>query len=215
MSMDMSKYVAEIQHAATEVIKLVWSERQKLELLLPNIKRLTKEMEEGYSRVDFLALNPNLDDDNLSTAIYWDTYFGPDKDRHYALKDRAELESLVAARRFSTGAQSGSLLQYGKQGISIVYGDLNAAPPGRAVGSQALRDVVWQARNHALHWEDGSPRRLVEVCFDTLARDFGPQFSEYRTRTLAFDVVELLGWRSFEEFKKDMLTLTPKAGSWG
>ena len=62
-----------------------------------------------------------MDDDNLSTAIYWDTYFGPDKDRYYAEKSKPDIEALIAMRRFSTDAQSGSILQYAKQGISLVH----------------------------------------------------------------------------------------------
>lgn len=205
--MNITQYLAEIEYAATQTIALVWKERQKLQELLTRIEGLTKEMEAGYSQVGFLVQNPDLDDDNLSTAIHWDTHFGADKDRFFALKDQAELKELLSARTFSTGAQSASLLQYAKQGISIAFHRLSACPPGRAVGSQSLKDVVWQARNQALHWEEGSPHSPVVSCFETLATDFGPPFRNYRAQNLAFEVVDLLGWRSFEDFERDLLTL--------
>jgi len=137
---------------------------------------------------------------------------------HYALKDQENLAALVATRSFSTSAQSGSLLQYAKAGISLVHHDVFAShdkvyealakcPSGRLVGTQPLREVVWQSRNHAMHWEDGVPNKSVQRCFDTLVQDFGTTFAEYRTRNLSFEVIQLLGWNSFEDFQRDMLTL--------
>ncbi len=119
------------------------------------------------------------------------------------------MKELISTRAFSRAAQSASLLQYGKQGISLVYGKPSNCPDGRLIGTQSLRDVIWQGRNHALHWEEGNPKAAVEDCFQKLAADFDPGFADYATRNLAFAVVEVLGWTSFDAFKADMLTLQP------
>jgi hypothetical protein len=47
----------------------------------------------------------------------------------------------------------------------------------------------------------------VQRCFDQLAADFDPSFSEYRTRNLSFELVRLLNWRTFDDFRNDMLLL--------
>jgi hypothetical protein len=88
-----------------------------------------------------------------------------------------------------------------------VHGDLNLSPDGRMIGNQPLKNVVWQSRNQALHWEDGSFKRAVTLCFEALARDIDPRFSEYTIRNMAWDIVGLLGWKEFSDFERDMLTL--------
>ncbi len=84
--MDMNSYLREIEYAATSVIKLVWDEHAQMNDIDARIQAATKEMEEGYKLVQFLQDNPDFDDDHLSTAVHWDTHFGPDKERYYALK---------------------------------------------------------------------------------------------------------------------------------
>ena len=106
---------------------------------------------------------------------------------------------------------SGAILQFAKQGISIVHKNPKNCPPGRKVGSQDLRNVIWQARNHAMHYEE-SPKHKPEVleCFKTLELDFGPQFSLYAHPgvNLSKEVVEVLSWHGFETFREDMLLLS-------
>lgn len=205
--MDMTTYLAEIEHAATAVIALIWREREKLKELEKSIAVHTDAMKAGYGKVASLVADPDLDDDLLATAVHWDTYWGPDKDQHEATEEKAAVTSSILARAFSTSVLSASALQYGKQGISLVHGGLQHCPAGRSIGSQAVRDIVWQGRNHALHWEEGNPHKPVEDCFNALTVDFGIQFADFKTRNLAFEVIELLGWRTFAEFKADMLTL--------
>ena len=50
----------------------------------------------------------------------------------------------------------------GKQGISIVHGGLGAAPNGRMIGSQPLKEVIWQGRNQGFHWAEQSFHPPVE-----------------------------------------------------
>src|ERR1700730_14801896 len=172
--MDFTTYLHEIEHAASETIKLIWFEREQMENLQARIAALTANVEDSNRRLEFLALNPDLDDDNDSTAIYWESYFGPEKDRFYAEKRKPDLESLIATRAFSRDAQSGSLLQYAKQGISLVHHGLAACPDGRLIGSQSVKNVIWQGRNQAIHWDEGNFKRPVVNCFRTLAQEKDP-----------------------------------------
>jgi hypothetical protein len=202
--MDINTYLQQIEHAASETLKLIWFERKQLEDLQAQLASLSAEVDDANRRLDFLALNPDLDDENDSTAIYWETYFGPEKERHYAEKSKPYLESLIEARAFSTDAQSGNLLQYAKQGISFAHHGLAPCPDGRLIGSQPIKTIIWQGRNQALHWEDGNFTRPVVNCFETLEREIDPKFGDYARRNLAFDVIELFGWRTVADFEADL-----------
>jgi hypothetical protein len=98
------------------------------------------------------------------------------------------------------------LLQIARQGISIVHGG-SVLPVGRPIGTQPLSVVVWEARNQAMHWDDDQLRGRLEECFETLARDIDAKYGEYRAQSLAFEVVELLGWRTVEAFEDDFVAL--------
>ena len=103
----------------------------------------------------------------------------------------------------------GALLQLGKQGIAAAHGTRLAAPPGRMLGSQPLRDVVWGARNQAMHAEEGEYRVDTLEVFRSLETDFGSKFYLDSTvrQSRASEVCELLGWTEYAAFEKDMRDL--------
>jgi hypothetical protein len=206
--MNISDYLAEIGHAAETVVSEIYRERDALVETQAELDRLTAATRDGYRRAEFLAMNPDLDDDGLGTAIHWDTYFGVDKERHNKGAEQEQLVQRLAARQFSTAALSGSLLQYGKQGISLRYGKKKAGcPDGRIVAGIPLAEVIWQARNQALHWEDGSFQGPTTKCFEHLAENANPVFAEFTERSMAFEIVELLGWNDVGAFFADLKLL--------
>ena len=149
---------------------------------------------------------PYPDDDGLATAIYWDTYIGPDKERFHKDAVIMQLGERVAAKSFSTDALAGSLLQYAKQGIALRYGkNREGCPHGRMIDVVTLHEVIWQARNKSMHWEEGNPHSRVHRCFEHLAEASDAKFSEYRNRNLAFEVICLLGWSTTNNFSGDLL----------
>lgn len=206
--MTISEYLIEIEHAATETLRLVWSEQQRLDALEALIGRLSAEIEDSARRVQWLIDNPEFDDDLQATAMHWESHFGPEKDKYYAEKSKPELEALLNLRRFSIGALSANMLQYGKQGISLVHGRLESCPDGRLIGTQPSKNVIWQSRNQALHWEDGAFNPPVVRCFEALARDMDLKFCDYTSRNMAWDVLGLLGWKDFVDFQREMLMLS-------
>ena len=206
--MAMGDYLAEIEYAASNLVPVIWEERNRLRSLEVEMASLTRLVEDNYRRAEFVAMNSeDPDDAAMATGMYWENYFGDDKERHYKDKDRAKLVDQIAAHALSIGSLAGSLLQYAKQGISLAHGGLAACPNGRAIGSQFLKDVIWQGRNQAIHWEDGNPHPPVRQCFDKLAAEFAPTFVEYTKRNMAVDVVELLDWTDFVKFRADLLSL--------
>src|SRR5258705_8470239 len=214
--MDMATYLSQIEYAASNTIDSIWADYKHIVELQGRKATSGAEMRQGYSQVEAILSDPDLgDEDGIATGLYWETYFGADKEHHEVSVKLKEKETLIQVRSFSTSSQSGTLLQYAKQGISLVHQaafnangtarGLAQCPQGRLIGSQPLRDVIWQGRNHAIHWEEGNPHPAVEACFNTLIADFGPSFADYRTRNLAFEIVQELDWRSYPKFRDDML----------
>ncbi|MEG3998065.1 hypothetical protein [Microcoleus sp. SVA1B1] len=201
----LDDYLAEIEHAVVTVISEIHAEHEHLAQLQLELTALTAATEDGYRRAEFFALNPEFDDEGLATAIHWDTYFGPDKDRYYKERDAQATEAKISTRRFSIAALSGNLLQYARQGLSIRYGKNRAGcPVGREVAGISLHEIIWQGRNQALHWEEGAFHPPVVKCFEQLAANASTSFSEYRDRSMAYDIITLFGWQSADDFMRDM-----------
>lgn len=206
--MTMSDYLGEIEYAAGSIVPVIWGERTRLQELRGEVAKLERVVEDNYLRAESVAMNAeDADDVMMATGMHWDTYFGEDKERFYKDKDRQKLQGQVATHAFAVGSLAGSLLQYAKQGISLVHGSLSTCPPGRMIGSQALKDIIWQGRNQSIHWEEGNPRTPVKLCFDTLAFEIDSVFADYTKRNVAPEVVELLGWVDFASFRADLLSL--------
>lgn len=220
--MTMSGYLGEVRHAVEGLLPLIWQEQDALSDLegqfaarKDELAQLEKHVREEYENVAWLNANgEEWDDDGIATLRYWDNYFGPDKDRHYlaqqipGLKTAVEsLQASVEAHRFSVEALAGAVIQIAKQGLALVH-DGKPDAVGRTIGSsQQLSEVIWQARNQALHWEEHGFRPPVAACFTALANEMNQAFSEYRTRSTALDVITMLGWRAFEDFEGDLLSL--------
>lgn len=206
--MPMGSYLHEIRHAVEQLIPLIWEERERLRLLQREVGELSRRTTEGYRQADSWAMNAeDAEDVAMATGLQWETYFGQDKERLHKRAEADPMVQRVAAHHFSAAALASALLQYGKQGISIAHEDLALAPSGRMFGPQALKNVIWQARNQSLHWEDQEFSRSVEGCFDALASEIDRKFGEYRQRNMSIDVVELLEWRDFDAFATDLSSL--------
>jgi hypothetical protein len=200
----MAAYLAEIRHAVTSVIPVIWSEHAIADEAAATLRRHEEATRRGYEQS--AAFMDELDDDGLATQIHWETYFGPDKERHEAAEELEKVRATLEARTFSRSSLASSLLQYAKQGLSTVHGGLAAVPAGRDIGGVSLKDVIWQSRNQGIHWEEGRPHPAVVDCFEKL-KAADATFGDYATTNLAFEVVQLLGWRDVAAFEADLNSL--------
>jgi hypothetical protein len=131
----------------------------------------------------------------------------------FTSRDKAiEHLDIIEARAASLAALAGAILQIAKQGISTNYGTPLPADcsTGRMIGSQNLRTVIWEGRNHSMHYEDAKPRDGVKNCFRGLEASFGKQFSlsAHPGANLSVLVVTELGWLSYDVYEQDMLSLS-------
>jgi hypothetical protein len=99
------------------------------------------------------------------------------------------------------------VLELGKRGITMVHGGLAQAPAAPMVGTVALRDVIWQGRNQAMHWEDGRLHPATQACFDALFAEHGHPFDQGTNRNLSVDVLRILAWNDYDPFAADMSRL--------
>jgi len=208
--MKLRDYLPEIRHAVATVMADLHIEHDRASELRQEVEQLMAATESGYARVEAVASNlEEFDDDPmLATATYWETYFGVDKERYYKDEELQRTINALAAKEISLSALAGSLLQYAKQGIALQYGrQKHGCPDGRSIGSQAVSEVIWQARNQSIHWEDGAFKDPVENCFTRLAAEIHPEFGDFRDRNMAYDVVSYLGWRTFADFEADLVSL--------
>jgi hypothetical protein len=206
---DMGTYVVEARYAVERVLDALWHEQDELQTLTTTLDHLTRVTGVEYARAQAIAMDAETPDDvMLASAREMDTYFGVDKQRHDVADARAALELRLEARKLSIGALGGSILQLGKQGLAVVHGGLGNVPPGRDVApSAALSYVIWQGRNQAMHWDEGSLKPAGEVIFHALAKEFGSRFLDYNTRSLGFEVVEVLQWRNLTDFESAMMSV--------
>lgn len=63
------------------------------------------------------------------------------------LKEISVIKNTIINIEDSQKSLSGALLQIAKQGISIVHCGLANCPSGRSIGTNAIKKVIWQARN--------------------------------------------------------------------
>ncbi|MGI8778006.1 MAG: hypothetical protein ACR2LJ_11655 [Acidimicrobiales bacterium] len=204
----MDEYVQEIRHAVEQLVPIIWEEGQRLRQLEAEVGASTRQTHHGYQRAEALAIDADdVDDVAMATQMQWETYFGPDRERYCRSAELQALARRATAQSFSVAALASALLQYGKQGISIVHGSLGAAPDGRTFGWQLLKEVIWQGRNQGLHWEDQDFRPPVERCFEVLPAEVDRKFGDYRSRNMAIDVLGLLEWHDFEAFARDLRSL--------
>ncbi|MDQ2942900.1 MAG: hypothetical protein M3R21_04420 [Candidatus Dormibacteraeota bacterium] len=205
----LSVYVPETRYAVETLIAAMGEERAQGIALAKELSRLDARLADEYRASFAIAAEAtNADDYVLGVGRGWDAYFGDEtRQRSVTSRSLSAVEERIQVRLFSIRALAGSVLQLGKQGISLAYGRHQDCPSGRAVAGVPLKTVIWEGRNQAMHWED--PENIKDAmrrCFETLAlRD--PVFRDYEHRNMALEVVQILGWTSPEAVADDLLSL--------
>lgn len=209
-NMTMSDYISEIHFAVESTLPTIWSDYDRLCEVEGRVRDLEAEVKRGYENAEWVAMNAlDADDAAHATGMHFEAYFGSDKERHSAQQLLGKENEIFEIRKFSVDSLSGTLLQFAKQGISIIHGNPRNCPPGRGIGSALdLKTVIWQARNQSMHWEEGNLNQSVVSCFDQLAIEYDAKFSNYHNESLAFSIIELLGWKTMADFSRDLMLLS-------
>jgi hypothetical protein len=123
----------------------------------------------------------------------------------------AQLEASIGSRQAAVQALCGALFQLARQGISFVHGNGNPpanCPDGRLIAGLKLKDVIWQARNQAMHFEELPKKRVIGL-FAVLSDVYGVTFdlSKHPRQSRAKQVVKLLGWEDYSRYHSDVKSL--------
>lgn len=162
----MEEYLKETEFATSELIKLVFQEEKEIQKLTSEI-RVNENL---YNQ--FLDMEYDLE--GVSPARLQHTYIqamGGISQAHIHQKIE-ELKRSVKLKDTSLNVLCGALLQIGKQGISIVHGNLENCPESKPMSNkqltEPLKDFIWWGRNQSLHYEEGNFRKGVTGFFRRL-----------------------------------------------
>ncbi len=203
---EMHQYITETEYATRNLLDLALQEEEQLKRLGDQIAPL-----EAKYRVHEWDYRSSEWHDDFSDAYVMGAFQRMAKaaaEKKEVEAEIARLQALIGTRQSAIQAICGAVLQIAKQGISIVHGGLTG-PLGRPVGRVALRDVVWQARNQAIHSEEGNFRQPIVQVFAALEADFGSDFSltQHLQQSRAKQVLKLLEWQSYDNYARDMESL--------
>ena len=203
----MHAYLTSTEYAVTGLFALIGNEEARLAELRRQLDAASKERAHAQSILYVGAPPSGFGED---TTPYFEKK-GRDAAREIRTltADIVQLEAAIGAKAFSVRALAGAVLQVAKQGLVIGCGSLQACPPGRQVGPEVLKNIIWQGRNQAMHWEEGTFNASVTACFQNLEQAFGARFKldGIGAQSLAQAVLELLAWSEYAAYVRDMRSL--------
>ena len=207
----MHQYLQDTEYAVQHLLRLATDEEIQLNALMDTLRKTEAQLKIHQWDFQSSDLNEDFSDAYVMAAFGRAGRAAQETDR---LKvEVAKLQASVGARQQATQALAGAVLQIAKQGISVVHGGPTTAPTGRTVGTLSIRDIIWQARNQSMHYEEGNFKKALIDLFATLEAEQGPQFglAAHPKLNRAKQVLDLLGWSSYSNYKQDMQALLP----WG
>lgn len=200
-------YVNDTEYACRNLIDLTMREEAELAELKASLKSELQKAQVFKWDFETSDLNDDFSDAYVMNAF---TRMAEAEKQASDLKaDEAKLVASIGAKQMAVQALAGALLQIVKQGVSLVHGTLGAAPHGRLLDGMALKDIVWQARNQAIHFEEQNFHPAVITVFQQLAQAFGQDFdlATHGGQSRAKQVLMQLGWTNYDNLKNDMQSL--------
>lgn len=111
----------------------------------------------------------------------------------------------IGATVESMSSLAGAILQIAKQVLSLRYSGKPNIFAARDIGSQKIIEVIWEGRNHAMHWDEGEPNKKVQGMLDALSKDLGITIEVGRNNCLS--ILGALNWSSAEVVVNDLHAL--------
>ena len=195
----MNQFIVNTKYAVENLISIMQKERMLLEEKLSArkiVKDAEKNLFEQMKENDFFSPEGIIDLYGLNSAT------------ERIEKETEELRNFLLTIDDSLRIIAGALLQIAKQGISFTHKSLGNCPTGRVIGRETLKNIIWQSRNQAMHFEEGRYRSSVVNCFKNLEIDYGTRF-ELADKSLAYEIIKLLEWDSYDNYESDMKLLLP------
>lgn len=199
----MHPYLTGTEYAVRQPLELATSEKQRLSGIDSQFQAANVKFQHFVRELQFKEISDDACDVQLNAA-----HARMAKAHHERESLKTELNDLraqVDAHQESYQAVAGAVLQIAKQGISFAYGTRAQAPGGRAIGNCVVRDIVWEGRNQAIHYE-GKLKDHVTDFFAILANEHGDAFDlkKHPNGSRAIQILDLLNWNDYDQFVRDM-----------
>lgn len=205
----MHQYIRDTAFAVANLLHLATAEENELKTKASDFKKVEAQFRVHKWNFESSDLNDDFSDGYVMAAFGQMARSGQ---ATQALQQQlAALQASIDAHQQAVQAIAAAILQIAKQGISVVHGGLGTAPEGRKIGSLPIRDIIWQARNQALHYEEGKFKKPVVDMFATLALEQDPAFSLslHPSQGRAKQVLALFGWTDYVSYERDIEVLLP------
>lgn len=205
----MHQYIIDTEFAVKNLLELANVEEKTLQNLASRLPSVEAQFQ--INKWDFETSDMNDDFSDVYVMAAFRRMAKAQKETEALKVEMATIQASIGTHQQAIQAIAAAILQIAKQGISIVHGKLDAAPPGRVIGTLPIRDIIWQARNQALHFEEGVFRDSVTALFSVLETEHGTHFSlaQHAKLSRAKQIMVLLGWDRYENYLADMATLLP------
>ena len=201
--------------------EFIENSRPAIEHLFGALGEYNKVLERAQITVEEIESSKQL----LSDLFMYRDQWSPNANHHYAqyMMRMEELEKQKAAAQeddaeklekalFDIGTTvesmsglAGAVLQIGKQALSIRHAGKPNLPAARTIGTQNIVDVVWEGRNHAMHWDEGAPRAPVRNMLNALATDLNITIEVGKNNCLS--ILGALEWKKPEDVLSDLKAL--------
>lgn len=201
--------------------EFIENSRHAIEHLFAALSEYNRVLDKAQTTVEEIERSKKV----LSDLFMYRDQWSPNANHHYAqyVRRMQELEKQTAEAQeddtkrlekalFSIGATvesmsglAGSVLQIAKQALSIRHAGKPNLPKARTVGTQNIVEVVWEGRNHAMHWDEGAPRDRVKNMLDRLATDLNITIEVGKNNCLS--ILGALGWKAPEDVNSDLKAL--------
>ncbi len=205
----MNQYIIDTKYAVKKLIKTIYKEEKELDSLTTKFNQLKKVFDHLFWDYSTADMQEDFNDLQVQHKFIQMAKFHEENDLKGKKSELDKLSHSIITKQDSMNSLSMSLLQIAKQGISTVHGNPNNCPTGRNIGSESLRNVIWQGRNQSIHYEEGNPSQKVKDCFINLTNDFGVDFDLSLDYTVnkAKKIVDLLNWKNYKNYKTDLKSL--------
>lgn len=192
----MNQYLLDTKYAVENLFLVIYQQHNQLKEALKSHQMMKQAEKDIFENMKEIGFTPEgvLDLSGFSLAA--ERFEG----------DRKGIVQVLNSIGASLSIVAGSILQIAKQGISTVHTRLSFCPNGRMIGKETLKNVIWQGRNQAMHFEEGSYDPPTVACFQNLEHRYGTRFQLGR-KNLAFDVISILGWTAYDVYERDMKNL--------
>lgn len=198
---DARAYIAETRYALERLFETLGQRQRVFAQIAEEVSSIDdeKDLHQGI----FMDRDQWSHNANWHYVRYVETLESLNEARRELLSDRVRQDRMqqLLARLGATGQAmevlAGSVLQLAKQTLSFRFGAKGNVPSGSLLGSQPITGVIWEGRNHAMHWEEGRKGTPAHNMLLTLQADGLASVQQNKNNSLA--ILDALGWSSADE----------------